>query len=370
MNGDECCRVMFNRVEYSLQGMCLVASDFAKTSAISEFPVKNPGFRSKLTVFVNTTATSGVRLDQRLIPWDVAAKLEGKSTGVVTAAFVDNLEELSYRNVRRDVAIQEGQTSIVNVLKRGVDNSAPGSTLFGKCAADPEDNEDLFGYGIHAQLAGCRSNVIQMVAERSVNCSLASLPRTKANLALPLCGPLEGLALMYILKEQGALVAYDQEMLSKFESGVRAECPAQCHFHYYQPVVVSSTPTTNSINPHLITSKGAKGGSGDDRSNGRLSGDTRLNSRLSNSVATGNGNDIAILEIRYRSDEFIRVRRYQSGTFQFLHRLGSVCGVALMLVAAAVVARSKLCSCCCLSRRGGRRKRTIRFDPGRRYTSA
>ena len=63
---------------------------------------------------------------------------------------------------------------------------------------------------------------------------------------------------------------------------------------------------------------------------------------------------------RYRSDEFIRVRRYQSGTFQFLHRLGSVCGVALMLVAAAVVARSKLCSCCCLSRRGGRRKRTIR----------
>ena len=49
----------------------------------------------------------------------------------------------------------------MNVLKRGVDNSAPGSTLFGKCAADPEDNEDLFGYGIHAQLAGCRSNVIQ-----------------------------------------------------------------------------------------------------------------------------------------------------------------------------------------------------------------
>ena len=45
MHGDECCRLMFNRVEYSLQGMCLVASDFAKTSAISEFPVKNPGFR-------------------------------------------------------------------------------------------------------------------------------------------------------------------------------------------------------------------------------------------------------------------------------------------------------------------------------------
>ena len=55
----------------------------------------------------------------------------------------------------------------------------------------------------------------KMVAERSLNCSLVSLPRTEVNLQMPLCGPLEGLALMYILKEQGALVAYNQEMLSK-----------------------------------------------------------------------------------------------------------------------------------------------------------
>ena len=50
---------------------------------------------------------------------------------------------------------------VVNVRKRSVDNSAPGSALFGKCATDPENNEDLFGFGVHAQLAGCRSNVIQ-----------------------------------------------------------------------------------------------------------------------------------------------------------------------------------------------------------------
>ena len=69
-----------------------------------------------------------------------------------------------------------------------------------------------------------------MVAERSVNCSLASLPRTKANLALPLCGPLEGLALMYILKEQGALVAYDQEMLSKVSHNDIETFPGtRCH---------------------------------------------------------------------------------------------------------------------------------------------
>ena len=121
-----------------------------------------------------------------------------------------------------------------------------------------------------------------MVAERSVNCSLVSLPRAKGKLSLPLCGPLEGLALMYILKEQGSLVAYDEEMLSKFQSGLRAECPAKCHFHYYQPVVVSSA-RTNSISPHLTTYKGVKE-------------DTRLNSRLSTS--DGKRNDVAILEIR------------------------------------------------------------------------
>lgn len=73
-------------------------------------------------------------------------------------------------------------------------------------------------------------NPPQMVAERSVNCSLVSLPRTKANRGLPLCGPLEGLALMYILKEQGALVAYDQEMLSKVSRGDIETFPgAHCH---------------------------------------------------------------------------------------------------------------------------------------------
>ena len=129
----------------------------------------------------------------------------------------------------------------------------------------------------------CRGeNTSQMVAERSVNCSLVSLPRAKEKLSLPLCGPLEGLALMYILKEQGSLVAYDEEMLSKFESGLRAECPAKCHFHYYQPVVVSPA-RTNSIGPHLTTYKGVKE-------------DTRLNSRLSTS--DGKRNDVAILEIR------------------------------------------------------------------------
>ena len=38
-----------------------------------------------------------------------------------------------------------------------------------------------------------------MIAEKSVNCPLMSLPPSPGS-DLPTCGPLEGLALMYILK--------------------------------------------------------------------------------------------------------------------------------------------------------------------------
>ena len=51
---------------------------------------------------------------------------------------------------------------------------------------------------------GCRNSVIQMISEKSLNCSMISLPPVTPN--LPACGPMEGLALMYILREQGALV--------------------------------------------------------------------------------------------------------------------------------------------------------------------
>ena len=45
LSGDDCCRLLFNRMEYSLRGMCLIASDFAQISTVSKFPVKDPGSR-------------------------------------------------------------------------------------------------------------------------------------------------------------------------------------------------------------------------------------------------------------------------------------------------------------------------------------
>ena len=62
----------------------------------------------------------------------------------------------------------------------------------------------------------CRASVIQLIAEKSVNCSLMSLPRVSRT--GPTCGPLEALALMYVLREQGYLVTVNSTLLRKFES--------------------------------------------------------------------------------------------------------------------------------------------------------
>ena len=119
-------------------------------------------------------------------------------------------------------------------MKRGVDNSAPGTPLFGSCASGLEESASLFGASSLTQ-SSCRSGVIQMIAERSVNCSLISLP--KLDKSLPFCGPLEGLALMYILREQGALVALQPELRRRFEAGLGAKCPVECYYQFFEPVI-------------------------------------------------------------------------------------------------------------------------------------
>jgi hypothetical protein len=50
-----------------------------------------------------------------------------------------------------------------------------------------------------------------MIAEKSVNCSLLSLPTTPG-VELPTCGPMESLALMYILREQGDMVTQEEHL--------------------------------------------------------------------------------------------------------------------------------------------------------------
>ena len=62
-----------------------------------------------------------------------------------------------------------------------------------------------------------------MIAEKSVNCSMISLPRIVTDRKLPFCGPLEGLALMYVLREQVSKVTL---LFSKveFKTSFIAQC--------------------------------------------------------------------------------------------------------------------------------------------------
>ena len=85
--------------------------------------------------------------------------------------------------------------------------------------------------------AACQSSVVQLIAEKSLNCSLISLPQE--NKKLPICGPLEGLALMYILREQGALVTINQTMLHKFVSTITKHCPEECESQFFEPEVTA-----------------------------------------------------------------------------------------------------------------------------------
>jgi hypothetical protein len=57
-----------------------------------------------------------------------------------------------------------------------------------------------------------------MISEKSLNCSMISLPAITQN--LPACGPMEGLALMYILKEQGALVTSNSTVSNRLDSTI------------------------------------------------------------------------------------------------------------------------------------------------------
>ena len=80
---------------------------------------------------------------------------------------------------------------------------------------------------------------MQMIAEKSVNCSMMSLPPTPGT-DLPTCGPLEGLALMYILKEQGDLVVQNPDIRNKFERNLQEKCPYECELKYWKADVISS----------------------------------------------------------------------------------------------------------------------------------
>ena len=143
----------------------------------------------------------------------------------------------------------------------------------------------------------CRASVIQLIAEKSVNCSLMSLP--KVNRGMPTCGPLEGLALMYVLREQGYLVTVNSTLLHKFESTLVKHCPLECNRQYFATELVSDVATDFQTARQFLTSAG----------------------RL----------DVSIVKFRYQAEPFVKTRRFVPALTVFISKLGGILGLASFL---------------------------------------
>ena len=137
------------------------------------------------------------------------------------------------RDPARDLLLWPGHTATITARPQVQDNQGANSLV--ECRRDAFGDVKKVSY----TRAGCRNTVMQMIAEKSVNCSLLSLPASPGT-DLPFCGPLEGLALMYILREQGDLVHQNPKIRSRFEANLKEKCPMECERKYWEADVISA----------------------------------------------------------------------------------------------------------------------------------
>ena len=226
-------------------------------------------------------------IDHRVVPWDPA------NVDVMTASVIEEGQRPAFRDAQHDFVIRPGHLISVTAKKRQILRST--SRLL------PEKCENQGDY------AACKSSIVQKIAEKSVNCSLISLPYTKAE--LPICGPLEGLALMYILREQGAFVTVNSTMLHRFESSLTDYCPHACEHQYFQPIITS---------------------------------DSMLDFRTSEQFGAFRPQDIAILEMRYTSEDLIETLRQKHVLLTLVEKLAFISAPLSTLVLLTIWV-SKLC---------------------------
>ena len=167
----------FFLISFSVGG----GKQLALVSSEPRFPiVPRPFTLAKLTIVLNMT--SHMPIDHRVVPWDPA------NSDVMTGSVIEENKKPAFRDTQHDFVIRPGHSISVMAKKRQILRSQSRLLPGNQCQ-------------IRADYAACKSSIVQKIAEKSVNCSLISLPVT--NNELPFCGPLEGLALMYILREQG-----------------------------------------------------------------------------------------------------------------------------------------------------------------------
>ena len=167
-------------------------------------------------------------LDHRIVPWDTV-----RSRAVLVSML--HQDEVTWtRDPSRDILVWPGHTATITAFPHLTNNIGAIPNMV-TCRDQPFPYPGRQSYS----RSGCRNTVMQMIAEKSVNCSLMSLPPTPGT-DLPTCGPLEGLALMYILKEQGDLVVQNPDIRNKFERNLQEKCPYECELKFWKADVISS----------------------------------------------------------------------------------------------------------------------------------
>ena len=167
-------------------------------------------------------------LDHRIVPWDTV-----RSRAVLVSML--HQDEVTWtRDPSRDILVWPGHTATITAYPHLTNNNGAVPNMV-TCRSQPFPYPGRQSYS----RSGCRNTVMQMIAEKSVNCSLMSLPPTPGT-DLPTCGPLEGLALMYILKEQGDLVVQNPDIRNKFEKNLQEKCPYECELKFWKADVISS----------------------------------------------------------------------------------------------------------------------------------
>ena len=184
--------------------------------------------QARLTVIINTALVNMMDLDHRIVPWDTV-----RSRAVLVSML--HQDEVTWtRDPSRDILVWPGHTATITAYPHLTNNIGAIPNMV-NCRSQPFPYPGKQSYS----RSGCRNTVMQMIAEKSVNCSMMSLPPTPGT-DLPTCGPLEGLALMYILKEQGDLVVQNPDIRNKFERNLQEKCPYECELKYWKADVISS----------------------------------------------------------------------------------------------------------------------------------
>ena len=200
--------------------------------------------QARLTVIINTGLVNMMDLDHRVVPWDTV-----RSRAVLVSVL--HQDEVTWtRDPSRDILLWPGHTATITAYPHLTNNKGTLPNMV-DCRSEPFP---YLGQQAYSR-SGCRNTVMQMIAEKSVNCSLMSLPPSPGS-DLPTCGPLEGLALMYILKvgaelprtvkdnyvpqEQGDLVVQNPSIRNKFERNLMEKCPYECELKYWRSEVISS----------------------------------------------------------------------------------------------------------------------------------